>query len=125
MRRTRSELIHGIAKAIAAMEGFGSPSSVARRNNNPGNLRKWGNVPQEDGFARFPSEAAGWEALRSQISRNVKRGLTLREFFGGKPGVYAGYAPSADGNHPANYAEFVAHKVGVSPDAVLDECYDR
>lgn len=122
MRRTRSELVHEIALAIGKMEGFGTPGTVATRNNNPGNLRKWGNVQIIDGFASFPSAAAGWEALRSQVSRNVKRGLTLREFFQGKPGVYPGYAPSSDGNRPSNYAEFVAGSVGIPVDKPIYEC---
>lgn len=125
MKRTRADVVKVISEAIAAMEGYNVPGSRASRNNNPGNLRRWGNVAIVDGFACFPSAAAGWEALRSQVSRNIKRGLTLREFFGGKPGVYAGYAPAADGNRPGNYAEYVAARVGISPDAVIEEQVDR
>lgn len=120
---TRSELIKLIAESIATMEGFYTRNSVAQRNHNPGNLRRWGNVQVIDGYASFPSDAAGWEALRSQISRNVKRGLTLREFFCGKRGVYPGYAPATDGNHPNNYAEYVAGRVGIDPDKPLPEVY--
>jgi hypothetical protein len=29
------------------------------------------------------------------------------------------YAPSADGNHPANYARFVASRIGARPDQRL------
>lgn len=114
-------LIDGIAQSIATMEGFFKPNSLAARNNNPGNLRSWGSVPVVDGYASFPTAEQGWAALRAQIQRNIDRGLTLREFFSGKPGVYAGYAPSADNNHPEEYAKFVASRLGVDVDTPLPQ----
>ena len=124
---TRDQLVNGMAAAIARMEGYmdatGQPRSgtIAYRNNNPGNLRAWGNLPTADGYAVFPSAADGWAALKRQIGLNIDRGLTLYEFFGGKPGVYPGYAPAADSNHPVNYAQFVAAQIGIPPDAVISE----
>jgi hypothetical protein len=116
---TRDQLIDAIVAAIARMEGYHKPNSIAQRNRNPGNLRSWGTLPTVGGYAQFPTEAAGLAALRRQVSRNIGRGLTMYEFFGGKPGVYPGYAPAADSNHPREYAEFVARQVGCQPDAVL------
>lgn len=118
---TRAELIKGLCEAIAKMEGYGTPGTVATRNHNPGNLRSWGNTATADGYATFPSPIAGWEALRVQVTKNIRRGLTTREFFCGKPGVYPGYAPVQDGNHPNNYAEFVAARLGIDPDVPLAE----
>jgi len=112
-------LADSIAKSIALFEGFYQSGSVAARNNNPGNLRNWGSTPVVDGFASFPTEAAGWDALRRQVELNISRGLSLNEFFGGKPGVYPGYAPAADANSPDTYAAFVGGQVGVSPDVPL------
>ena len=103
------------------MEGFYKPGTLAVINNNPGNLRQWGTLPTNKGYAVFPTEADGWRALRSQVRKNIDRGLTLREFFAGKPGVYSGYAPSADGNHPTQYAKFVSDRIGVPVDRVLRE----
>ena len=68
----------------------------------------------KNGYAVFNSPEEGWAALRKQIQLNVNRGLTLEEFFGGKPGVYPGYTPSADSNDPANYARFVAGRAGIA-----------
>lgn len=124
---TREQLINGMAAAIARMEGYmdatGQPRSgtIAFNNNNPGNLRAWGNLPTANGYAVFPTAAEGWAALKRQIGLNIDRGLTLYEFFGGKPGVYPGYAPSSDGNKPATYAQFVATQIGIPPDAVISE----
>lgn len=106
-------LVDLIARAIATMEGFYIPGSIAQRNNNPGNLRSWGSNPIVNGYAKFPTAEAGWAALRRQVELNINRGLTLEEFFAGKPGVYGGYAPSADSNDPDGYARYVAQQTGI------------
>jgi len=106
-------LIDNLAAAIARFEGFYQPGSLAARNNNPGNLRSWGSNPVENGYAKFPTPEAGWAALRRQVELNIGRGLTLQEFFGGKSGVYPGYAPAADRNNPQTYAATVAGWLGI------------
>jgi hypothetical protein len=114
---TKQNLIGAMGEAMATFEGFYNPKeSRAKRNNNPGNIRKWGNNPIEDGYVKFPTEEAGWTAIHDQIEKNIDRGLTLTEFFAGqrnekgevKPGGYYGYAPEADKNKPNAYAAFVA-----------------
>ena len=113
--------VPSLASAIAQMEGYNTPGTLAARNNNPGNLRSGpGQVGTSGGFAVFPDAATGWAALDNQISVNASRGLTLNEFFAGKPGVYAGYAPSADSNDPAHYAAFVASQTGADPNVPLN-----
>ncbi len=107
------DLVDKIAEAIARMEGYFQPGSLAQRNNNPGNLRSWGSRPIVDGYAKFETPEAGWAALKQQIRRNIDRGLNLLEFFSGKPGVYGGYSPAADRNDPVNYARFVARQAGI------------
>lgn len=116
-----SALTDSLSNAIARMEGWLVPGSVAQRNNNPGNLRAGpGSVGTDSkGYAIFPDAATGWAALRRQVDLNIGRGLTLQEFFGGKPGVYAGYAPAADSNQPSNYANTVAGWLNISSNAVL------
>lgn len=113
--------VPSLAQAIAQMEGYNTPGTLAARNNNPGNLRSGpGQVGTSGGFAVFPDDATGWAALDNQIQVNAGRGLTLNEFFAGKPGVYAGYAPSADSNDPARYAAFVASQTGADPNVPLN-----
>lgn len=113
-------LVESIANAIAQMESGGNPNAISYRQNNPGNLRAWGSNPVVNGYASFPTMEAGWQALYSQIQTNINRGLTLNEFFGGKPGVYGGYAPSGDSNTPGSYAAYVAGAAGISPDVPLN-----
>jgi len=110
-------LTESIAQAIATMEGFFSPGTIAQRQNNPGNLRSWGNYPVVGGYVQFPDAQTGWEALYSQVDKNIGRGLTIQEFFAGKPGVYGGYSPGADKNDPAGYAQYVATQTGI-PESV-------
>ena len=73
-----------------------------------------------NGIALFPDWATGRAACDRQIQLNIDRGLTLEEFFAGKPGVYAGYAPAAVGNDPANYSATIARWLGISSDVPLN-----
>lgn len=130
----KSQLISGIASAISKMEGYGLLTSLARKNNNPGNLRTWSDVPSVNGFAKFKRAEDGWKALYQQIENNIfgrgrndsfparaKQGLTLKEFFAGQRdhngqvivGGYPGYAPGADNNQPEHYAKYVAEQAGI------------
>jgi hypothetical protein len=115
-----TDLVSGIAQSIAAVESGGNPNALSYRNNNPGNLRSWGSNPIINGYAKFPTLQDGWNALYSQIQTNIGRGLTLNEFFAGKPGVYAGYAPSADSNSPLAYAARVGSDVGIDVNTPLN-----
>jgi hypothetical protein len=65
------------AKAIATCEGFYELGSVARRNNNPGNLKKSGTPTDEYGHSRYESVVEGWLALY-RVAYNT-RDLTLME----------------------------------------------
>jgi len=112
---SQNKIILLIAEAIAHFEGFyiknadGHPSK-AKRNNNPGNLRGWDSSNEKDdgGFDIFEDRQAGFDALHRQVEKNiVERELSLQEFFGGKEGVYGGFAPDSDGNHSVKYAQFV------------------
>jgi hypothetical protein len=115
-----TDLVSGIAQSIAAVESGGNPNALSYRNNNPGNLRSWGSNPIINGYAHFQSMTDGWNALYSQIQLNINRGLTLNEFFAGKPGVYPGYAPSGDSNSPLAYAARVGSDVGIPVDVPLN-----
>ncbi len=117
MKRSRGlgTTIADIAGAITRNEGACSSAGVCR-NNNPGNLRAGpGSIGTDSrGFAIFPDFATGESALEHQISLNVSRGLSLDTFFGGSPGVYAGY----DKTDP-NYASKVAGWLGIPADVPL------
>lgn len=116
--------IDDLAQSIARFEGFFQPGSLAERNRNPGNLRTWGNLPTSGGYVVFPTPEAGWAALRRQVGLNIDRGLTLEEFFAGKPGVYGGYAPAIDRNQPENYAAVVAGWLGIDTTTTLAQYRD-
>ena len=57
----------------------------------------------------------GWRILRVLIGQYLDGKYTQ----GKQPSaeeMFRVYAPSADGNHPANYARFVAGRIGARPD---------
>lgn len=97
--------------AIADYEG--GPGDRNHLNCNPGNLRSWPGYPQDHGFAKFPTWEIGMMALETLI-KNAAKGIsssyqpnmTLVQFFGK-------YSPTADGNNPTAYANFVAKRMGV------------
>ncbi len=141
---TRQQLIEKIARAIAEMEGSYvtcAKPTLAQRNANPGNIRQWrdarGNpYPTHRGYVdfvawasdRFPGASRedmsrraleeGWRILRVLVGQCLDGKYTQ-----GKPPtaeeMFRVYAPAADGNHPANYARFVADKIGAWPDQRL------
>ena len=69
-------------EAYQALQGKPSPESIERFN--PGNLKfrdqKDSTGKDEQGFAIFPSEEAGWQALYNQIDKDKGRNLTLKNF---------------------------------------------
>ena len=111
-----SSLVSQLAAAITRQEAA-NPAY-----NNPGNLRagpgQVGTSP--NGIAIFPDMATGEAALENQVQLNINRGLTLEEFFAGKPGVYAGYAPAADANQPNIYTANVSQWTGIPADVPLN-----
>ena len=141
---TRDELIGHIARAIAEMEGFyaiATKPTLAQRNANPGNIRQWRDArgrpyPTHRGYVDFvawaserfagaPREdmsrralAEGWRVLRVLVGQYLEGKYTQ-----GKPPtaeeMFRVYAPSTDGNYPANYARFVAGRIGARPDQQL------
>ncbi len=113
-----------LASAITRQEGACSAPGVCV-NNNPGNLRAY--LPSQPvdsrGIRIFPSYDAGYQALIGQEQVNIGKGLTLDEFFGGKTGVYPGYAPAADSNNPSAYAGNVASWLGIPRNVTLSSIF--
>ncbi len=114
-----------LAGAITRQEGACSAPGVCV-NNNPGNLRAYRSDQPVDsrGIRIFPSFEAGYAALIGQEQINIGKGLTTQEFFGGKPGVYPGYAPAADNNNPTGYAANVSSWLGIPSDVPLSSLLD-
>lgn len=109
------------------LEAIRKQEKANPKYNNPGNLKPAGSFTYEgqtdtspEGFAIFDSMASGEQALRGQIKRNIGRGLTLKEFFGGGKG-YPGYAPKTDRNDPETYAANVASWTGIDPNTPLNK----
>jgi hypothetical protein len=100
-----------------------SGGTLAWRNLNPGNL-KYGNFARSFGalgrgwgnHAIFPSYEAGAYAQEMLLfgNQSAYHNLSIIQ-------AIARYAPSADGNQPRRYANFVAERAGVSVNTVLSQ----
>jgi hypothetical protein len=95
-----NDLIERIVNAIIRQEGMASDA------RNPGNLRgaPWLTNPQMvNGFWWPASRNVGVMGLCHLVALHGAEGNTLADFIAGHPGIYAGFAPGADGNKPAVY----------------------
>lgn len=84
------------------------------RNNNPGNLRSWGDAPIKDGFARFKTVQEGISAMAGNLLAYSRRGWTSVSQ------IISKWAPPEDNNDTGSYIQTVAKKLGVSPHEKLD-----
>lgn len=101
-----------LAQLIANFEGWNKSGTIARANNNPGNLRAGPRaVGNSSGFAVYASAADGWADLERQIQLDADAGFTLGSFI-------AKYAPPAE-NDTASYGSYLARQLGVSLDTAL------
>ncbi len=90
------------------------------RNNNPGNIRRtntqWRGIREiqsDNAFVQFNSPEYGHRAMARVLRSYERRGLvTVRD-------IISTYAPATE-NKTEAYIDFVAKRLGVSPDAQLD-----
>ena len=84
------------------------------RNNNPGNLRSWGDTPREDGFARFATPEAGLAAMIKNLQvQQSKHGLNTIA------GIIGRWAPPSE-NDTAAYVGNVSKQTGFGAHQPLD-----
>jgi len=61
------QMVYDRSRNIARCEGWGKPNSVARRNNNPGNLKINGTKRDKHGHTIFNNQVSGRLALNNLI----------------------------------------------------------
>jgi hypothetical protein len=83
------------------------------RNNNPGNLRRWGDNPINGGYAVFRSPAEGIAAMVKQLQLYGGRGINTLDSIIGK------WAPASE-NDTRSYVNDVSKQTGFAPNARLD-----
>lgn len=89
-------------------------TTLAGKNNNPGNLRFVGQAGAskgQGGFASFATPEAGYQALLNQISLDASRGLTVAQFVNK-------YAPPSE-NNTGQYINQLTAKLGCSANTKL------
>lgn len=91
----------------------GRRDPIGIRQNNPGNLRSWGDRPKSGGFARFETAYEGLRAMGKNLQRYSQRGWdTVSE-------IISHWAPSSENNTKA-YIAAVSKRLGVDADRRLN-----
>lgn len=114
-----SSLYGGGTSTGAPVAASGDPRGI--RNNNPLNLeaspftqRQPGFSGSDGRFGQFGSMDQGFAAADNLLQSYAQRGINTIG------GVIGRWAPANDGNPVSAYAQFVARKVGVDPNAPID-----
>jgi len=109
--------------AIARFEGFFSPGSRPARDHNPGDLKFAGQAGasghDSGGFAVFPDDATGFQALFNQLEKYVRDfpNYSLLQIMAHYLGQHA---PEVDAEGNAfTYANAVAGELGVPVETTL------
>jgi len=112
-----------LAQAIAQIEGFNTPGTLAARNNNPGNIRSCpGQVGTDShGFAVLPSAAAGWSCLDNWIASNSDLTLSAAtdKYLGIQRDANGNIIGNPDKNDPSSYLNFLVSQTGLQPGDTL------
>lgn len=87
---------------------------IGIRQNNPGNLRRWGGADTVNGFAAFPTAIAGLSAMAQNLLNYSKSGIRTIA------GIIQKWAPAADGNNVAAYIAHVIQQTGYGEKQILD-----
>jgi hypothetical protein len=110
-------LMSKLAQAIAKMEGYGIPSALPTRDNNPGDLRHSPHSSHEgegsNDIGIIDTAADGWADLEHQLQLYAQRGMTVSQ------AIYE-FAPPNE-NNTAEYLAFVCSAVGCDPSTPVAE----
>jgi hypothetical protein len=94
-------------EAMAREEGWLDPSSLCRRNHNPGNIehgqfaRAHGAIGNTGRFAYFPDDATGFAAMRALLQEPLYQGKTVEA-------AIAEWAPPDENDTPRYIANVCA-----------------
>lgn len=114
-----SNFLIKLAQAHQRHEGW-YPGSVSYRQNNPGNLRfqqfhatAYGAVPGDQNFAKFPTYALGFQALKDDIRAKIT-GKSRHIDYSANPTFFdyiKVYAPAEDRNNPSAYTQSLINQL--------------
>lgn len=86
---------------------------IGVRQNNPGNLRKWGNAPIAGGFARFKDAAEGLQAMAGNLLNYSRRG------WDSITSIISHWAPKSE-NDTNSYIRDISQRMGVNANEHLN-----
>lgn len=88
-------------------------SPLGLKQNNPGNLRKWGNTPIKNGFAAFDTPEAGLSAMAGNLLTYANRGWDSVQ------AIVSHWAPPGENNTKA-YIDDITKRLGVGAGDKID-----
>lgn len=91
----------------AGANGVTGNTPIGVRQNNPGNLRSWGNTPTQGGFANFGTAQEGLSAMAANL-------VTYYSKYGAKSvgAIAEKWAPRSE-NDTVGYASAISNRLGV------------
>jgi hypothetical protein len=97
---------HSPSSAAPSPSAAGTPLGL--RQNNPGNLRSWGDAAVQNGFASFRTPQEGLSAMAGNLLAYSRRGLNNIH------DIVSTWAPASDKNDTKSYIADVMKKMGAS-----------
>ncbi|MTK12707.1 MAG: hypothetical protein F8N39_11660 [Clostridiaceae bacterium] len=91
---------------------IGGPIGI--RQNNPGNLRSWGDAPINRGYAQFKTAGEGISAMAGNLQAYGRHGWDSIE------SIISHWAPAGDNNNVPAYIADLVKQTGFSANAKLD-----
>ncbi|MDR3438949.1 hypothetical protein [Telmatospirillum sp.] len=110
--RAASGTIKNVVSDVKSFAGIGDPIGI--RQNNPGNLRSWGDAQTNRGYAQFPSAVDGISAMAGNLQAYGRHGWNSIN------SIVEHWAPATDSNNVPAYINDLVKRTGMAPDAKLD-----
>lgn len=109
-----SRKVSGLVGSTGAAGMSSELLPLGLRNNNPGNLRSWGNTPTSGGFAQFGDMRDGLSAMAGNLLAYSRQGINTID------GIIKRWAPASDNNNTGAYIAHVSKLMGVKAGDALD-----
>lgn len=105
---------HTAGKATDAVSSFLGYGPIGIRQNNPGNLRKWGDAAVKNGFAQFETPVQGISAMAGNLQAYGRHGWNTID------AIVDHWAPAKDKNNVPAYKAALVKQTGFALNAQLD-----
>lgn len=102
-----------VTKTAPTVQSINKSLPLGLRQNNPGNLRSWGDNLTQNGFATFKNSGEGLSAMAGNLLNYAKRGWNTVD------SIISHWAPSNE-NDTKGYINNVSKRLGVDANQMLN-----